>query len=180
MIEGGTTSEPRRFFIFHPSTAQGQTIPMLPRRRISHAQGYLALGMAAEAEAELDRIEGPDASLPEVTALRLAALHEQEKWPEVRALAATMVKRSPDEAGLWVTWAYATRRAESLAAAESILREAEQLHPADATIQFNLGCYACQRGELAAARARVDRAIALDRKYADLAATDPDLAALRE
>lgn len=153
---------------------------MLSRRLISHAQGYLALGLAAEAEAELDRIVGPDAALPEVATLRLAALHEQEKWPEVRTLAGTLVRGSPEDAGLWVTWAYATRRAESLAAAESILCEAEQLHPADATIQFNLGCYACQRGELAAARSRVDRAIALDGKYADLAATDPDLAALRE
>ena len=153
---------------------------MLPRRRISHAQGYLALGLAAEAEAELDQIVGPEAALPEVAMLRLAALHEQAKWPEVRMLASTLVRSSPEDAALWVTWAYATRRAESLAAAETILREAERLHPTDATIQFNLGCYACQRGELGLARARVDRAIALDGKYADHAGTDPDLAALRE
>ncbi|MBL9212585.1 MAG: hypothetical protein JNL92_19145 [Opitutaceae bacterium] len=152
---------------------------MLPRRLISHAQGYLALGLAAEAEAALNRLVGPDAARPEVAALRLAALQGQEKWPEVRALAATLVQASPEDAGLWITWAYATRRAESLDAAELILRDAEQLHPADATIQFNLGCYACQRGDLALARSRVDRAIALDRTYADLAATDPDLAALR-
>lgn len=152
---------------------------MLPQRRIRHAQGYLALGMAAEAEAELERIEGPDAERPEVLTLRLAALHEQEKWPGVSALAGRLVREQPGEPGLWITWAYATRRAESLAAAEEILREAEALHPTDATIQFNLGCYACQRGDLAAARTRVGRAIALDDKFASLAGTDPDLAPLR-
>jgi hypothetical protein len=47
------------------------------------------------------------------------------------------------------------------------------------TIQFNLGCYACQRGDLNSARTRVDRAIALDPKFSVLAATDPDLAPLR-
>jgi len=85
----------------------------------------------------------------------------------------------PQEAGGWITWAYATRRADSLAAAEAILLKAEQLHPAEPTIQFNLGCYACQRGDLIAAQLRVDRAIALDAHFAGTAATDPDLAPLR-
>lgn len=152
---------------------------MLPQRRIRYAQGYLALGMAAEAEAELARIEGPDASSLEVETLRLAALQEGGKWPAVSALASRLVRLQPGEPGLWITWAYATRRADSLAAAEEILREAERLHPADPTIQFNLGCYACQRGDLAAARVRVDRAIALDDTFNALAATDPDLAPLR-
>lgn len=152
---------------------------MFLHRRLSHAQGYLALGLAAEAEAELACIEGPDAERTDVRTLRLAALHEQEKWPQVRDLAGHLARAEPDEAGHWIAWAYATRRATSLAAAKEILQEAERLHPAEATIQFNLGCYACQQGDLAGARVRVDRAIALDGKFAELAATDPDLAPLR-
>lgn len=150
-----------------------------PQRRLSYAQGYLTLGMIAEAAAELDGIVGPDAQSSEVISVRLAVLHEQKNWPEVRDLARELARRDPAEAAVWVTWAYATRRAESLAAAEKILREAELHHPAEPTIQFNLGCYACQRGDLIAARARVDGAIALDEKFAALAATDPDLAPLR-
>jgi Flp pilus assembly protein TadD len=152
---------------------------MLPRRRLSHAQGYLELGMIAEAVAELDRISGAAAELPEVLAVRLAVLHEQQNWPAVRDLARQLVQRSPADAGIWVTWAYATRRADSLAAAEQILLDAERHHPAEPTIHFNLGCYACQRGDIRTARRRVHQAIALDKKFAELAATDPDLAALR-
>ncbi len=152
---------------------------MFLQRRISHVQGYLALGMVAEAAAELECITGPDAQSPAVSGLRLAVLHEQQKWPDVRELARELLRENPDEAGLWVTLAYATRRAESLESAEQILLDAELIHPNEATIQFNLGCYACQRGDLAAARKRVDRAIALDKKFADLAATDPDLEPLR-
>jgi tetratricopeptide (TPR) repeat protein len=152
---------------------------MLTRRRLSHAQGYLELGMLAEAAAELDRIGGDERETMPVLAVRLAVLHEQKDWPAVRELAERLIQRGELEAGIWVTWAYATRRAQSLEAAEKILLEAEHHHPADATIQFNLGCYACQRGDLAAARVRLDRAIALDSKFATLALSDPDLEPLR-
>jgi Tfp pilus assembly protein PilF len=152
---------------------------MLPKRRLSHAHGYLELGMVAEAAAELDRIPAPHDTAIEVLSLKLAVLQEQRNWPALRDLARNVVERLPQEASGWVTWAYATRRADNLLAAEKILLSAEVHHPTDATIQFNLGCYACQRGDLATARSRVDRAIALEPKFAAAAATDPDLAPLR-
>ena len=153
---------------------------MQPKWRLSQAQGYLSLGMVAEAAAELAHIPAPECDEPAALALRVAVLQERCEWPALRALAAEFVRRAPDEAAGWVTWAYATRRAESIAAAEKILLEAERLHPKEATIQFNLGCYASLRGALAEARRRIDRAIALDQKFAEVAATDPDLAPLRD
>ena len=152
---------------------------MFPERRISFAQGYLALGLVEEAAHELAQLAPADAQRPEAQAVRLGVLHEQKKWNEVRDLSREMVSRSPGEPALWVSWAYATRRAESLDAAERILRDAATQHPDEPTIQFNLGCYACQRGDLATARAYVDRAIALDARFEKLAKTDPDLAPLR-
>ncbi len=152
---------------------------MQPKWHLSHAQGYLGLGMVAEAAAELDHISAPERDEPAVLVARIAVLQERSEWPALRALAAEFVRRVPGEAGGWITWAYAERRAKSLAAAEKILLEAERLHPQEPTIQFNLGCYASQRGALTEARRRIDRAIALDQKFAALAATDPDLAPLR-
>jgi Flp pilus assembly protein TadD len=147
--------------------------------RLSHAQGYLALGMVAEAAAELAQVPAAECGATEVLALRVAVLQEQQDWRGLAVAAGDYAHRVPEEAAAWVTWAYALRRAESLAAAEKVLLAAEKLHPREATIQFNLGCYACQRGDLAEARRRVDRAIALDQKFAGHAATDPDLAPLR-
>lgn len=152
---------------------------MNPQRQLSYAHGYLELGMVAEAAAELAKIPPPLSEAKEFLAVRLAVLQEQQDWPTLRDAARDLARRSPDEPAAWVTWAYATRRSESLAAAEMILLEAEQHHPAEPTIQFNLGCYACQRGRLQEARRRVDRAIALQPKFAGSAATDPDLAPLR-
>jgi hypothetical protein len=153
---------------------------MHAKHHLSYAQGYLELGMLEEAAAELDALPAEAREALPVLALRAAILQEKQDWPALRLAAGEWVRRQPDEPAAWVTWAFATRRADSLAAAERILLEAERLHAAEATIQFNLGCYACQRGDLPEARRRVDRAIALDEKFTELAATDSDLEPLRE
>lgn len=147
---------------------------------LSHTRGYLELGMVEEAAAELDRVPELSASELDVRVLRALVLQEKKQWTRLVPVAAGLVREKPDDPGWWIMWAYATRRSASLAAAEKILLEAETSHPKEATIQFNLGCYACQRGDLTTSRDRVDRAIALDEHFRDAAATDPDLAPLRE
>jgi hypothetical protein len=147
---------------------------------LSHARGYLELGMVEEAADELDRVPIESASEFDVRVLRSLVLQGQKHWVRLVPLAAGLAREKPHDAGWWIMWAYATRRAATLAAAEKVLLEAEALHPKEATIQFNLGCYACQRGDLAVARTRVASAIALDSHFRDAAATDPDLAPLRE
>jgi tetratricopeptide (TPR) repeat protein len=147
---------------------------------LSHTRGYLELGMVEEAAAELERVPASADGHFDVRVLRAIVLQEKKQWSALVPLAAGLAREKPDDAGWWIMWAYAVRRAESLAAAEIILLEAEKSHPNEATIQFNLGCYACQRGDLATARVRVDRAIALNEHFREAAATDPDLAPLRE
>ena len=135
--------------------------------------------MLNEAAAELDQVPVAAARNTEVLVLRALVLQEKREWPPLEDVARELVRRTPAEAGWWITWAYATRRCRSLAAAEAILIEAERVHPREAAIQFNLGCYACQRGDLVEARRRVDRALAFDPSFREAAASDPDLAPLR-
>jgi Tfp pilus assembly protein PilF len=152
---------------------------MQPKWRLSHIQGYLGLGMVAEAAAEFEHLSPIERDATPALALRVAIFQEQQNWTALRDASIELVRRVPEQAGGWITWAYAVRRAESILAAEEVLRIAETKHPAEPTIQFNLGCYACLLGDLAEARRRVDRAIALDASFQALAATDPDLTALR-
>jgi Flp pilus assembly protein TadD len=152
---------------------------MNPNWRLSHARGYVALGLHDLAEEELAALGPERASDDEVLALRVEILQARQQWLMLQPLVAELVKRQPKEPGWWIVWAYATRRAESLFVAEAILREAELLHPDEATIQFNLGCYACQRGDLADARIRVERAQSLNPAFRDSILTDSDLAPLR-
>ncbi|MFT3830235.1 MAG: hypothetical protein QM691_11090 [Opitutaceae bacterium] len=148
--------------------------------RISHVRGYLELGMVKEAKAELEAIPPEEARRPEVVALRVGLLQASEQWRALRSYAKELVATDPGEAGWWIILAYAARRAASVQAAAKVLRQAEAQHPQDATIQFNLGCYACLLGNLADAKARVVRAIALDSTFLKNALEDPDLQSLRD
>lgn len=150
------------------------------RWRLSHARGYIELGMWREAAAELDAIDPAFAESIDVLALRVALLHESEDWEQLQAVAGALTERQPKETAWWVSYAFATRRVLSVEAAKAVLLEAEKTLPDQAIIQFNLSCYACQLGELAEARKRVLRAMALDANFRAMAQTDPDLAPLRE
>lgn len=148
--------------------------------RLSHVRGYLELGMVKEAKAELDAIPESDARRPEVVAMRVGMLQATEQWRPLLKYARELVSIDPAEVGWWIIWAYAARRATSVKAAQKVLLEAEGHHPQDATVQFNLGCYACLLGELPEAKARVVRAITIDSEFLKNALDDPDLQQLRE
>lgn len=149
------------------------------RWRLSHARGYLGLGMLAEAQAELDAIDPSDANRADVQNVRVALLHEQQDWPRLLSLARELVARQPEEPGWWVSLAFATRRVESLEHAHTVLLEAVKHHPDQAIIHFNLGCYAAQTGALEEALRRVRLAIKLSEDFREIARRDPDLEPLR-
>ena len=148
--------------------------------RLSHARGYLELGMLDAAAQELDSIASEFAQDSAVLEVRVAVHQERQEWALMADAAAELVRREPTVPGWWILWAYGARRSSSLANADAILRQAEKMHPANATIQFNLGCYACQLGNLIVAEARVQKAIQMDETIRKLAESDPDLQPLRD
>lgn len=147
---------------------------------LSHVRGYIELGLLEDAVAELNQIPLSERDRTEVLALRAIVLQETKSWTELREVAGQLLHRHPEMPDWWIMSAYATRRAEGLDSAEKILVEGARRHPQVATIQFNLGCYACQRGDLQGATSYIKNAIALDQHFQTLAATDPDLDALRK
>jgi Flp pilus assembly protein TadD len=152
---------------------------MLLRWRLSHIHGYVELGLLRQAAAELRAIPPADRRRPEVLPARMALHQAAHQWGPLRTAARAWVQFRPEDPAGWITWAYAARRSLSLAAAERILRRALRQHPGEATIYFNLGCYASRRGDQEAARILVARAVSLEKSFAELAQTDPDLEGLR-
>ncbi len=96
------------------------------------------------------------------------------KLPHPQSLVETL-KVQPENAGWWISLAYAVRRAESVEKAEAILLRAQAIHPQFAVIAFNLACYASVTGRFEEAKTRLQHAIDLDKDIREMALDDEDL-----
>lgn len=144
-------------------------------RLLREAEGYMELGMLDDAWECLGKISPEKRDSPPVLALRALLNHHAQSWAELTQVAAQLVELLPDQAQWWLEWAYATRRSHSLQAAQEILLRALERHPNEPLIHFNLACYACQLGDLPAARRLLAQAFRLDKSLRSLASSDPDL-----
>jgi len=143
--------------------------------RLRAACGYIEFKMFEKANAEVEEVDPFCRHLPEVLVARLGIYHGLEKWELLVVVAGKLAEWNPNEPGFWVELAYATTRAESIHAAHAILMQAAELHPTDATIQFNLACYEAQMGSLDRAKAHLKRATEIDAKFRLMALEDADL-----
>jgi predicted Zn-dependent protease len=149
------------------------------RRQLGYAEGYLQLGLKAEAGKALAEITGEDRDATPVLAMRLAVHTERAEWAKASKVGAMVCEREPNEPGFWIQWAYAVRRHAGLSQAREILFRGVGLHPREAVFHFNLACYEAQLGHLDDARAFLETACGLDETFVELAKTDPDLTPLK-
>lgn len=147
-------------------------------RRIQAASGYFELGIFDEAVRELEELSPEEQTRIEVLALRLVLSSAQQKWNEAATWGEAAVQVAPGEVAMWLQYAYAVRRARSVEAAEAILGQAIKLHPEEATIHYNLACYACVSGKIPEAKMHLREAFARESDLKQLARKDEDLQAL--
>ena len=149
-------------------------------RRLQYAAGYLALGLVADAEAELDAIEGEDRKSDEVLELTIDLHSARQNWDLAVTAAQEYVHRQPDDPKGWISWAFALRRLKSIADAEQILLLAEKrIGSTCALVHYNLACYRCQLGGTDGAMTRLRTACRMDPHWKAAALNDPDLATLK-
>jgi predicted Zn-dependent protease len=116
---------------------------------------------------------------PEVLAVRIEIHRGLGQWGAMQTIAKHLVESDPGNPQWAISWAYATRRAESLESARSILMEAANQHPGEAIIPYNLACYECQLGNMDAAGSHLKTALKLQPKCREMALEDEDLKPLR-
>ena len=131
--------------------------------------------MLDDAALVLEEIEPEDKTRSEVLGARVGIYLAAKKWDMAAAVASHLVKTEPENSGWWINLAYATRRCESIETAEAILLRACELHHDNAVIEFNLACYASVAGRFEEAKARLKRAIELDKQFQKVAIDDEDL-----
>jgi len=146
---------------------------------LSAALGWLELGNAREALAELDHISPANQPHPAVLEMRFTVLAELKQWDEALAAASELVRILPNKAGGWLHQAYALRRASGggLPQAWEALLPAAEKFPKQFLIAFNLACYACQLQRLDEARDWLKRAakIKSETETLAMALADSDL-----
>jgi len=152
-------------------------MPLEPQdqRHLEAARGYTQLGMYEDATAELETIDPFCRALPEVLEVRLEIYRAMSRWDLMQVVAKSLAQYDPRDPAPVISLAYATRRAESLAAAKSILEQALERHPNEPIVHYNLACYECQSGKLDEAKRHLQRAFELQPQCRGMALEDPDL-----
>jgi Tfp pilus assembly protein PilF len=149
-------------------------------RHLRAAIGFIELGMPEDAVFEIESLLPEDKNRRDVLEVRLEIYREAKAWSLMEVVARELWKRHPDGPVYWTNLAWAVRRSGSMVAARDILLEAVKRFPSDAMTNYNLGCYACQLGDIEQAKTRVGKAIELDAKFKLLALDDADLDPLWE
>lgn len=150
---------------------------------LNAAEGWLGLGSAAEAIAELAQIEPSLQRHPEVLEMKWQILASEGQWSVCAEVGAELVTDNPDRAFGWIHRAYALRRTPGggLKSAYDSLVPAADKFPEIWLIPYNLACYECQLGNLTAAKTWLVKATARGelQSIKRMAQIDPDLVPLK-
>jgi tetratricopeptide (TPR) repeat protein len=145
------------------------------QKHLTAAHGYVELGMWLDANAELEEIDPEVRHVPEVLEVRVQIYRALEKWELMQTVSKALAIHDPDEPQWTASWAYATRRADSIEHARIILVNAIERLPNVAIFHYNLACYECQLGDLEKAKATLHTAFKLEPQYRVMALDDEDL-----
>ena len=156
-----------------------QPLEMPDSRHLDAAIGWLGLGCAPEARAELDLISAARQRHPAVLDARWTLCAHEKRWADALEIAEAELAVAPGDCAGWLHQAYALRRIPDggLPRAWDALLPAAEKFPEEPVIAFNLACYACQRQQLAVARQWLQRAMKIGSREAirKMALADDDM-----
>ncbi|MFM7101807.1 MAG: TPR end-of-group domain-containing protein [Verrucomicrobiota bacterium] len=144
------------------------------------AEGWLELGDPAEAARELRHLPARALAHPDVLELRWRLYAAERQWDAALDIARAITLAAPERSSGWIHRSYCLHELRRTEEAWQLLLPLADQFPGEATIAYNLACYACQMGRGSEARTWLSRAMKLGGKaeIRDLALDDPDLAPL--
>lgn len=144
---------------------------------LSAASGWLDLGNAVEAEAELKQISLQNCLHPDVLQFKWELFAATNRWTEAADIARSFEQVAPERAEAWIKHAYALHELKRTREAWETLHPVMPNFPQEHIIPYNLSCYACQMGDLPAALDLLKKAFRLGgkSKIRKMALSDPDL-----
>lgn len=149
---------------------------------LNAALGWVELGNAREARAELRSIRADLQGHPSVLLVNWEILACERRWMESVVIAEEVIQKAPDWVEGWIKRSYSLHELKRTREAYDLLLPARQRFPSASIIPYNLACYACQLGNLPEAQIWLGRAIKLAgrKEIVSMGLKDPDLEPLRE
>lgn len=152
----------------------------MSKRAILAAQGYLELGMAAEALAELASLPVIESKDPDILELRLHILMQASRWADALSTAEELIRLNATAITAYIHGAFALHELGRTEDARNLLLKGPSELRKDPTFHYNIGCYEAVLGNRKAALDSLQASFALDETYRDFARRDPDLKLVRE
>ncbi len=148
------------------------------QRALQAADGYLYLGMAAEALGELLSVPVPEQTNVSVLLAKVRVLLHLQRWGEAESLSGLGGVQHPNEEEFTVQRAFALHQLNKGDAAVEVLLAAPEWIRRTGILHYNLACYEARLGDLSTARQCIRAAIQLNAAMKKNAKIDPDLQAL--
>ena len=149
-------------------------------RRIVAAQGYVELGLYAEAREELSHLPETALDRVDVIELRLLCLMGNHHWEEALALTYRLCAAEPNEPGGFIHAAYCLHELGRTTEALDMLAKGPAALRTKPVYYYNLGCYLAKLGQDEKALQLLSQAFEMDGSLRSHARKDPDLDCLRE
>src|SRR5690349_2002372 len=113
-------------------------------RHLLAAQGWLELGDAREAKAELAQISPGVQAHPDVLELRWQIEAKSGNWRAGVQTGRALIKAAPQRASSWIHCAFALHEMKHTREAYDLLAPAATRFPSEWVIPYNLACYTAQ------------------------------------
>ncbi|MBV9672849.1 MAG: hypothetical protein JO076_08515 [Verrucomicrobia bacterium] len=148
-------------------------------RELSAAEGYIELGMYAEAWAQLDELPASEQDRFETLRMRIDIKMRERQWKTALRLSANFSKLHPTAAYGHIHMAFCLHELGHTAEAKKTLLEGPPSLLDEPTYYYNLACYESILGNLDQAKAYLRASFRLDKSFREMAKLDPDLHAIR-
>lgn len=145
-------------------------------KRLTYAEGYIALQCLEEAAAELEAVDPADHHLVEYIAARVRLHQADHRWDELVRYGRIFTIFKPSACEGWLALAAGLRAQGRIEEARTVLHEAEALHGrTSGVLHYRLACCYALLSDFSTARQHLERAQELDDAVAESARLDPDL-----
>jgi len=131
------------------------------RHHLSAALGWLELGNAREARAELNRIAPRQLAHPDVLEMRWKICAAEKRWDEALIVARAVIDLAPERPSGWIHQSYSLHELKRTREAWTELLRVAGKFTDVSMIPYNLACYACQLGNLTQAQRWLAAAISI-------------------